>query len=225
MAKMNKTEALDAARNMAKRNEAVNAVTLNELAQLDCYKRRDYARTLMADTAVRRIDTHDRYLAECEQAFVDMAVAIWGNKERELERKRTAFRRACTGLTVEQAQGKVRDFFASLNLRGARVGHDSLEVRRGGVNSTLYVRIDRDDFEGLRNPDDENQRAFSHSLRVEYSVSGTTYSPAEMALAIKINQELLDAGNELTATMARERIISTWGIPEVAVAAEEAVQQ
>lgn len=75
-------------------------------------------------------------------------------------------------------------------------------------------RLDREDYDGIRNPDDDSQRAGEYAFKVEYSVSGTTYTPAEMAVVMKINQELMDAGNELTMLMAQEKVIWTWGIPE-----------
>lgn len=218
MAKMNKTEAIEAARGMARRCDAVNAVTLNELSKLDYAQRRAYASMLMNSTAVQRIDTNDRYLPDAMQAFENEALTIWSRKEKELENKRKAWKRATTGLTAEQAKAKIVAFLTSLNIRGARVSEygDRLEIVRGRCNSTLYFRMDPEDYEGTTNPDDEQQRAGEYAFKVDYSVSGTTYTPAEMAVVTKINQELLDAGNELTMLMSQERVIWTWGIPEVA---------
>jgi len=202
---------------MARTCAAVNAVTLNELAKLDYAARRAYAKMLMADTAVARIDvSHAHYLADAEQAFVEDALSVWGRKEQELRDRRKAWKSALNGITTDQAKAKVTALLTSMNIRGARISEygDRLEIVRGRCNGTLYFRMDRGDYTGVTNPDDDKQRAGSYDFRVEYSTSGTTYTPAEMAVMHKINGELMDAGNELTVTMAQERVIWTWGIPE-----------
>jgi len=226
MAKLNKTEAVAAAKSMAQKHESVNAVTIGELAKIDYMQRREYARMLMADSGVQNIDTHEKYKADVEVAFVDAAMSIWSGKERQLENARRSWKRATTGLTVTQANEKIVALVKSMGIRGLqdRGGYGYFEVSRADEQATLYVRTERvGDYDNcVVNPDDDTQKAFTHVVTTELSWAGTSRSTARSAVAIKIYQELLDAANEIEATMARENISSTWGVPEAAAEVEVA---
>lgn len=214
--KLTRDEAIAVARNMARNNEKANAVPVAELAQMSYDARRALARALLHESAVGKIETRDNYIDACATAFVDAIQNIWLNKVRELENRRKWFKRACDGLTEQQARAKVVDLLTAMNVRGGRVSSygDRFEIVRGRCGATAYIRIDHDHDYVVVNPDDESQTAGRYSFDIHLSVSGTTYSLAEMAVMNKVNAEMLDVVNEIAAVMASERIVWTRGMPE-----------
>jgi hypothetical protein len=208
MAKMTKSEAITAARKMALNDDRIKAVTTDILANMDWTARRTAVDAITATSNVRFINTSEKYLPEAIEAFKTQALDMWYREEQHLKN-------ASQGITTDQAKTKITDFLKSLNIRGAQISEygDRIEVERGRCSAALYFRMERLE-ERITNPDNAGQSAGSYAIRVEYSTSGTTYSPAEMAVVVKIQGELLDAGNELTVLMSRERIVWTWGMDE-----------
>lgn len=210
---MTKTQTEQLAKNEADKNAEVAAMTVAEIEGLDWDARRIAARgyankaSLQANLLHPRVET---FIATYE----DRVLAVWGGKVKRLENARRAFKNACAGLTVEQATDKIKAILTSMNIRGARIDSSSMEVMRGDRDgATLYYRFNRTD-EAVVNPDDAGHRAYRYGLTLEISTCGTSYSTARMALVHKIHGELLEAANEIEATMSRERVVSVYGAPE-----------
>lgn len=220
MAKLTKSDACEAAAKMARADAAVQALTTEESFKMEWHERERFARQTPSYALLKSIDTQDRYYQDVEQAYVTAACKVWSGKAQELRNKREAWKRATSGITVKQAEAKVRDLLKSMNIRGMR-GLDregyfgSFEVERSwGAGATLYVRFEHDYDQNVTNPDDANQRAGEYHVKVEVRWSSTTRSLSESELALKVYRELLDAAHEVQAVMDRERVMWTYGVPE-----------
>lgn len=217
--KLNKTQTIVKARELARTNQAAQAQTLTDIAAMDAATRRQLADSL-AFIALTEVDP--KYLQDANREFINTVVALWADKERQHEKAVASFERACQGISVEEAEDKLQALLGQMQIRGARVSRHSMEVSRTGRNSsgpTLYWSWDSN-FIGLSNPDDPQHRVYAYSLDLKISTGGTSYSLPEMALVNKIQAELLDAANEVAVFFANERVIRTWGGPEQPAAAE-----
>jgi len=223
MAKLTKTEAIERARDMARTNADINALTAHDIVGLDYQQRRVLAAEIQRASSVAYIDTPDRYMGDVVNAFERQAFDIWLNKERALTLKRKAWQRALTSSTLEQAKTKVVELLTAMHIRGMNIGDSffgSFSVRRADEDAALYVRFNSTE-NTMKNPDDETQTAHFYTVQCELSWSSTGRSLARSAVAIKLYSELLDAANEITQMFEREQVVSTWGVPETVA---EAVQ-
>lgn len=214
MAKMSKTDLVAFMKNAAQSCRQVTEQTIAEIEAMDYSARRNVAFQLAREVTMP--ETNPSYEPYGREAFVEKSLSIWAGKETELKHKREAFRRACTGLTTQQATAKVKALLESMQVRGARVSDGysiNMEVERGRCSARLYVKMERDD-QSIINPDDNGQRADSYTVTCEIGTTGTSYTLSEMAVMHKIHAELLDAANEVQVLMDREHIIWTYGIPE-----------
>lgn len=219
MAKMNKAEAMEAAKGMARRHERVKSVTLEELSTLDYIGRQKLAEFCREMSAVESIDTHARYMPDARIAFTDEAKNIWARLEREQRNKRNAWASALRGITIREAQVKLVDLLKSMNIRGMQFSEgyfSSFAVRRARAEATLYVRFDRDFIsdDAVVNPDNKEQRAGTYKLIVDISWGGTSRTLADAEVSLKLYRELLDAAQEIVATFENERVIWTYGVEE-----------
>lgn len=215
--KMNKSQAIEAAKNLA-RTSTANGMTVDEINNLGDYSERRTAAARLYLPVMLDMDVHENYRAAAQEAFVDAVLNIWGSKVKQLENARRAWKSAISGITVQQAHEKVQALVASMNIRGAEIDANGVRICRLDrySDAQLYWTFDRDfGADGLRNPDDEKQRAGVYTLSLKISCSGTSYTPAKMAVINKIHTELVDVANEIEVVMANEHIIWTWGIPEV----------
>jgi hypothetical protein len=220
--KLNKSEAVEAAKNMARNNQEANAYTVAQLEAMSWDERRKQAAILTLTSMVTtRVDTHRTYRPAVHEAFENGILAIWSAKLKSLENGRRNFKRACSGLTTEQARQKIVDLVTSMNIRGARVHESGFDVNRvpgghwGGPGINWSLDLDYD--AAIVNPDDDRQRVYRYKLALKFSTSGSTYSPAQMGLLHKIHAELIDAANEILVVMADVNIISKFGFPELVV--------
>jgi hypothetical protein len=213
---MTKTQTEQLAATRADKNVEVANLTVEQLEPLGYQERNDKARDIvkmLSGTAYEGVS--EKYRNDFSAAYTNRILNIWGSKMKARENARRAFKSAAESMTTTQATEKLMAIAASFNLRGARVGDGSLEVMRGDRDgATLYWRLNADYDGSVRNPDDENQRVIFYNLELSISCCGTSYSTARMALVNKIQSELLEVANEIEATMSRQRIVSTWGIPE-----------
>lgn len=224
MAKMNKSEAVEAAKNLARKSVAVNALTIDNLNDMPSYAARKavahhYALTELDGNV---IDTLPKYQGDVVDAYVDAATGVWASKVKQLENARRTFASAVKSMTVAQAREKITGLVKSFHLRGLQDSDDLMSVnveRAWGVSASVYFRYDGRHDNPITNPDDESQRVYSHSLRIEFSWSSTGRSMAEALASANLYRELIDMAAEVEAVMGREKVVSTWGIPEpVAVA-------
>ena len=211
---MTKTQTEQFAKKNASYNKDVNAMTVAEIERLTWQERHTLARDY-AKNAVNRDGVDVKWNNAFMDAYHEHVMFVWSSKLKQLENARRSFKDACSGLTVKQANDKIRALATSFNFRGARVEEHSMEILRGDRDGgCLYWEFTREDGATV-NPDDAAQRAYSYTLAVKISTSGMTYSPARMALVHKIHGELLEVVAEIEATMGRERVMSTWGVPEL----------
>lgn len=221
MAKMNKSEAVEAAKNMARRHPRVTVLSLDDLGQMNWKRRLQVADECLTESAVEQIDTHARYMPDCREAFKDAALSLWGRKEKEIESKRQAWKRASTGgIDIKAAQTKLVDLLRSMNIRGMRFSEgyfSAFEVSRADAQATLYVRFDREylsDSGTITNPDNEQQRAGVYTLKVDISWGGTSRTLSDCEVSLKLYRELVDAGHEIVSTFERQPVRWTYGIEE-----------
>jgi hypothetical protein len=210
MAKINKTQTVEAAKTAARKSAAVNAKTAAEIAEMKWNERRQAAYRLMLESDLNALDTN--YADAAQDAFVDTALDIWQGKLRALDTARRVFARAKTGKTVEEARVFVVDFVKALNLRGARISDGGVEIERvWGAGATLYWRFAPDFDARIYNPDNANESVTPYSFRTELSWSGTTRNISAAEVAMKTYRELLDVAHELEAVMARETVYTLYG--------------
>lgn len=236
MAKMNKTQAVEAAKQMARNNEQVKALPLASINKMDWARRRDLANQIRMASPIESIHTDDRYRNDVAAAFVDAAMSVWGNKVRELETRRRSWRRACEGITYDQARAEVVALLTSMNIRGGQVNDGYIvyfRVERAEVEATLTVKIDRQWItmdDKTVNPDDESQWAGTYEVSCEVGWSSTNRSLSNAEVALKVYREVVDAAHEVQCVMERRRIIWTHNVPtpeapKVEVPSTEAVEQ
>lgn len=217
MAKMNKSAAVEAAKNLARRHVEANAMTVEQVNALGDYN----ARRTAAARLYLPINLDTDYRRDAQGAFEDAVLNIWGSKLKALENARKRFQSAAKSMTLEQAHAKITELVKSFRLRGLRDSSDltSVTVERAcGVSASVYFRYEREDGLGIVNPDDETQRVNSYALRIEFSWSSTGRTMAEALASANLYRELIDMAAEVEAVMGREKVVSTWGIPEVIVA-------
>lgn len=214
MKNLSKTQTEQLAENDADKNAEASTLPVAQLEAMSYSEQRQSARNF-ANNASRLTENVDpKFIDLYETTYAGRIQHGWIGKIKELNRKRCAFKSACTGLTLEQAEIKIVELAKSFNFRGAVVAGNHLEITRGDRDgASLYWHTDRDDKPTV-NPDDETQRVYHYTYTFEFNTCGTTYTLARMALVHKIHAELLEAAAEIEATMSRERVISTRGIPE-----------
>jgi hypothetical protein len=230
--KLTKTDTIEAAKSLVQGHPGIEALTVPEIGALDYSQRvevaRNFLRALLPMLSPSMEAARLNRMADFDGAFIDAAMKVWGNKVSELERRRRAFKKASSGITAEQAVAKIKALVESFRIRGSErshAGYDgyTLEIERAwGVSGTLYIRLEREDGRTV-NPDDDHQYAGSYRVATSMSWSSSTRTLAESVAVVKLYQELIEVAAEVEAVMARERVSWTWGVPEPAVEAPEAV--
>jgi len=227
MAKVMKNEGVNLAKQAARSNKRVNAVSLETLKDSDFgwSARRDLARAIAHEDFAGTLDFYKADYEEAAiEAFVEEATSTWFAIVKRHDNAVKAFARACDGITTAQASAKIVELLTSMNIRGARIDHGSLQVNRmdPGYSSgpSLYWDFSRED--GVTtNPDDEKHCAYRYALTLKISTSGTSYSLSQMAVLNKIHAELLDAANEIAVVFERINVVHVWGgKAEAAIAAD-----
>lgn len=180
---------------------------------------RGEALTLARTVAVQN-PPDTRYIDAFVDAYTDRLMAIWHGLVKRQDRDRSAWKRALTGLTVEQAVDKVQKLVEGFHIRGICDGdmgrYDGLTVtveRSWGVNADLYIRYERTD-DKTTNPDNSNESAGTYRFTTSISWSSTGRSLAQATASVKLYQELIEVAAEVEAVMKEDRVIWTWGIPE-----------
>src|SRR5262245_35835386 len=215
MAKLTKSQVQDAAVKAARANRHAKYTEAQVLALGDYTARRAAADTIAKMQAEGLDDAYLKF--GYALTFSSELQNTWFRTLKAADNARASFRRAAQGLTVEEAVEKVKATITSMNIRGAEVDDHSVTVNRTERRSnegTLYFSYERDDYDGHANPDDPTQRVYTYSLKLRISTSGSSWTPSQMAVIHKVQGELLDAANELTAVMENLRVISRWGFPE-----------
>lgn len=218
MAKLNKSEAIEAAKNMAHRNITANGVRVEQLNSMTYEERKAEAERIYVESAAPRIDTHQQYLAAAHEAFTNAVLGIWESKRKAFETARRHFQTVAAGLSTTDAYKKINDIVKAFNIRGISPSsseyRSTVQVERAwGVGATVYFSYDRSS-DALVNPDDSNQRVYTYSLKVEISWSGTSRSLAEATASIALYRELTEMAAEVEAIMQRERVVYRYGFPE-----------
>lgn len=216
---MTKTETERTARNAADLNATANEFTVEQLEAMDWTTRQAKAAELFALVG----GDHGRYAGAYNETYRDRILSNWAGKCKQREAARRNFRHVAASMTLKQATEKVAALANGVNFRGARVDGQGMEILRGdrdgGRVYWTWKRTDR----VVTNPEDDRQRVYFYELEVQISTSGTSYSPARMALVHKIHGELLEVAAELEATFDRIEVITTCGIPEIAEPGEAQV--
>lgn len=224
MAKLNKSEAVAAAKNLARSNATANAMTITDINALDWDARRQLARKLTDTGTANRIDTHAQYQPAVREAYEDAILSIWGAKIKDQQNARCEFAQACKGLTADEARAKIAQLVDSFKIRGRRnytTSGVTLDVERAwGVAGALYITLERDHDNAIVNPDDENQRAYRYRVETKLSWSSTGRTIAEALASTKLYTELIEVAAEVEAVMNHERIVYVYGLPEPVVVSE-----
>ncbi len=174
MAKLTKSEAIDAARNLARKNDVANAMTVEQINAMDYFTKQTLATDLAKSSSfIEQIEPQDRYVGDALNAYEEQIKTGWAHKVKTLDNARRAFKHAADGLTMEQATDKIVALLDGMRIRGARISTSSMEVLRGDRDgATLYFRFERDGRE-LIDPDDAHHTVTSYRLDVTISTSGT----------------------------------------------------
>ena len=222
--KLTKTEIQRLAGELAVVNTRVTVLTESDIRSMDYQATQSLAQDIAADgLRDAGLQVEPKWVDAFSDAFVSQVQKVWARKVKLADNERLAFRRACDGMTSDEAMAAVKKIVEDFHLRGeVRMsgfdgGHyGSLEVKRGDdVDATLYVKMDRD-YNGLSNPDDISQTAGRYQVEVEISWAGTSRSTSVAMLSTKLYAELAEMGMEIETRMARERIVWTYGIDTAA---------
>lgn len=225
MARLNKSETENKARDLVRGFTQLQSMTFEDVTALGDRKAREAKAREYAAVALSLLGADaTRFPDVFTSEYARFVEAVFDGKLKQRENARKSWQRAIYGITIDAAQKKVTDLVESMHVRGLRCTHGDISINRlkqWSEDVRAYVRWERNystDETVTVNPDDATQRAGEYTLRFEISTGGTTRSLAEMAVVIKAQQDLLDVVTEVTAVMARERVIWTYGIPEEAPA-------
>lgn len=223
MAKLNKSEAIEAARRAARQNQAAKEMTLERLAAIEDYRERRKLATDICALYYRPVDVQERYVADGEQAFIDTIMVMWQTLETQRENARRTWKSMLGCTTVDQATAKVVELVNNAHVRGVTVAHGSGvtlymdRLRPGshyGNDATCYVRFERDHDSRIVNPDNNRQCAGYYTAKIELSWGGTSHSLANSAASIKAYTDLLELANEIQAVLENDRIAWVFGLDE-----------
>lgn len=217
MARLNKTETMEAARKLAQRNADVTAITTEaQVEALGDWQARTLAASTIAATVPVPENVPERYAADFRAEFAQAALRVWAEINKRAENARRDFKRAADGLTITEATEQIVTLLRAMNIRGGTVESSygiTLRVERSwAIGADLMVRFDESfSAKGIENPDNPLQRVSPVSGKVELNWSGTSRSVSESLAAIKVYTELTEAAAEVEAVIARMRIVYKWG--------------
>ena len=200
--KLNKTQTQRLAGELAVADTHVTLLTESDIRKMDYQETQLLARTMAVDGLQEAgLRVEPKFIDAFTDAFISQAQKVWAGKVKLADNERLAFKRACDGMTAEEAMADIKKIVEDFHLRGTlRMngfddGHyGSLEVQRGDdVDATLYVKMNRD-YNGLDNPDDISQRAGEYEVEVEISWAGTSRNTRVAMLSSKLYAELAEMG-------------------------------
>jgi hypothetical protein len=218
MTKLNKTQTEHAAKAAALKNPAAQ-LSAAQLEMLSYDERKALALKLAQDASI--VQPPSAYPAAYIPAYEATVLNLWHNTQQQLKAARHNWNRASKGMPAAEARQKIQALLEGMHIRGARIMESRMEVERAGrLNASLYYSFERSwSAEGTCNPDEPGQKAGPYTLELKISTSGSSWTPAQMAVLNAIHAELLAAANELECAFANWDVIWTYGMP----AAEEAV--
>jgi hypothetical protein len=217
---LTKTQTIELAQNLGRKNEAVQNMTVAEWDAMEYSDRLKWAVQVTADVfAALPVETlatiKDEYIGAFKSAHSDQISGMCYSKSKALAKARHDFKRWASSKTVQQVTTELAELAKGSGVRGLSLRNFltdvSIEVDRAGLEGSLYVRFDSNFDECIVNPDDANHRVISYALRLDISWSSSNRTPAQAAVAVKVYQDLVDLANEIEATYSRERIVTVHG--------------
>jgi hypothetical protein len=219
--KLNKSETEKWAFQKGVEDAKTSPLTVTEREVLTYEQRREMARTACKSWFLNNdIPGQSYYPDAASDSYESGWTKAFYAPIAELEGKRKRWRETLSGITVQQANEKIRELLKAMNIRGARYSDDmvsSIQVTRSwGIDASIYLRWDReyDSRRGIENPDDPKQRAGHYDFSVEVNWGSTGRSLSEAMAAAHLYIEIINYAAEIKAVMDRERVVWTWGIPE-----------
>jgi len=227
MAKLNKSEAIRKAQDLARVNAKVQAFTLEQVKELDWNARRKVALDIAindAPFATALDNVMPRYQADFEGAFIDAVMRAMNSLVKADEQKRQAYRNMLHGTSYADAVKSIRELVYSFNVRGMekRDGDEGsywgslyFNVRRGVAEATLTVKVEANEREVV-NPDDEREWVVRYGVSTEIGWSSTHRSVATATTCVNLYQELIAVAAEVEANFENARIFKLYA-PKPAV--------
>lgn len=216
MAKMNKSEAVVAAKNFAM-GININKTPAEIVAMSYDEQVRYVAELLAANPFACPEVQQPQYLNAANEAVADTLRSRIMQKGKTLSVARNNWKHAVSrGITTEEAAKRVADLLNSMNIRGANPvdpseWNISFTVRRQREEIRMYISFDRDYDSKHVNPDNANQAIFNYRAKLEISTSGTSRSLAGTTTLMNMLTEVTAAAAEVETLLESMSVVYKWG--------------